>query len=85
MRLETNQPDRLLGADSLRLLEALGTQGALAIERENLSTQAELARFEIEAERMRNTLLSSVSHDLRTPLTVIAGSASSLLEGEKTP
>jgi two-component system sensor histidine kinase KdpD len=37
---------------------------------------------EIEAERMRNALLSSVSHDLRTPLTVIAGSASSLVEGE---
>ena len=84
MRLETNQPDRLLDADSLRLLEALGTQVALAIERENLSTQAQLARFEIEAERMRNILLSSVSHDLRTPLTVIAGSASSLLEGEKS-
>ena len=32
---------------------------------------------------MRNALLSSVSHDLRTPLTVIAGSASSLVEGEK--
>jgi len=84
LRLETNQPDRLLGADSLRLLEALGTQVALASEREHLSTQAQLARFEIEAERMRNILLSSVSHDLRTPLTVIAGSASSLLEGEKS-
>ena len=38
--------------------------------------------MEIEAERMRCALLSSVSHDLRTPLTVIAGSASSLVEGE---
>ena len=84
LRLETSQPERILAADSLRLLEALGTQVALAIERENLSTQAQLARFEIEAERMRNILLSSVSHDLRTPLTVIAGSASSLLEGEKS-
>ena len=83
LRLETGQPDRIVEADSLRLLEALGTQVALAIERENLSRQAELARFEIEAERMRNALLSSVSHDLRTPLTVIAGSASSLLEGEQ--
>jgi two-component system sensor histidine kinase KdpD len=42
-----------------------------------------VARLQIEAEQMRNALLSSVSHDLRTPLTVIAGSASSLLEGEK--
>ena len=83
LRLETTQPDRLVAADSLRLLEALGTQVALAIERENLSRQAQAARFQIEAEQMRNALLSSVSHDLRTPLTVIAGSASSLLEGEK--
>jgi two-component system sensor histidine kinase KdpD len=83
LRLETDQPDRILEADSLRLLEALGTQVGLAIERENLSRQAQMAQFQMEAERMRNTLLSSVSHDLRTPLTVIAGSASSLLEGEQ--
>ncbi len=84
LRLETEQPDRLLEADSLRLLEALGGQVGLAIERENLSRQAQTARFQIEAEQLRNALLSSVSHDLRTPLTVIAGSASSLLEGEES-
>jgi two-component system sensor histidine kinase KdpD len=83
LRLETDQPGRILQADSLRLLEALGGQVGLAIERENLSRQAQAARFQIEAEQMRNALLSSVSHDLRTPLTVIAGSASSLVEGEK--
>ena len=64
----------------LRLLEALSGQVSLAIERENLSRQAQVARLQIEAEQMRNALLSSVSHDLRTPLTVIAGSASSLLD-----
>jgi two-component system sensor histidine kinase KdpD len=83
LRLETAQPDRILAADSLRLLEALSGQVSLAIERENLSRQAQVANLQIEAEQMRNALLSSVSHDLRTPLTVIAGSASSLLEGEK--
>ncbi|MCL4501527.1 MAG: DUF4118 domain-containing protein [Deltaproteobacteria bacterium] len=83
LRLETYQPDRILQADSLRLLEALGSQVGLAIERENLSRQAQTAQLQIEAEQMRNALLSSVSHDLRTPLTVIAGSASSLVEGEK--
>jgi two-component system sensor histidine kinase KdpD len=82
LRLETTYPDHIAAADSLRLLEALGSQVALAIEREDLARQAQLARFQIEAEQMRNALLSSVSHDLRTPLTVIAGSASSLLEGE---
>jgi two-component system, OmpR family, sensor histidine kinase KdpD len=84
LRLQTHQPDGSLGADSLRLLEALGSQVALAIERENLSRQAQVARLQIEAEQMRNALLSSVSHDLRTPLTVIAGSASSLLEGDQS-
>lgn len=83
LRLETTHPDHILAADSLRLLEALSGQVSLAIERENLSRQAQAAQFQIEAERMRNALLSSVSHDLRTPLTVIAGSASSLVEGEK--
>jgi two-component system, OmpR family, sensor histidine kinase KdpD len=83
LRLETAQPDRILAADSLRLLEALSGQVSLAIERENLSRQAQGANLQIEAEQMRNALLSSVSHDLRTPLTVIAGSASSLVEGEK--
>jgi two-component system sensor histidine kinase KdpD len=84
LRLEPLQPGRVLEADSLRLLEALGSQVGLAIEHENLSRQAQAAQLQIEAEQMRNTLLSSVSHDLRTPLTVIAGSASSLLEGEKS-
>jgi two-component system, OmpR family, sensor histidine kinase KdpD len=83
LRLETAHPERILAADSLRLLEALSGQVSLAIERENLSRQAQVANLQIEAEQMRNALLSSVSHDLRTPLTVIAGSASSLLEGEK--
>jgi two-component system sensor histidine kinase KdpD len=83
LRLETAQFGEGLAYERLRLLETLGGQVALAIERENLSRQAEQARFEVEAERLRNILLSSVSHDLRTPLTVIAGSASTLLEGEE--
>jgi len=82
LRLQINPP-QILEADSLRLLEALNTQVALAIEKENLSRRAQRAHFQMEAERLRNTLLSSVSHDLRTPLTVIAGSASSILEGEQ--
>ncbi len=82
LRLETPNPDHPMAAERLRLLEALGGQVALAIERENLRKQAHKVRVEVEAERLRNILLSSVSHDLRTPLTVIAGSASTLLEGE---
>jgi len=82
LRLEPTQANKMIDLKSLRFLEALGSQVALAIEREGLSQQAQQAQVQMEGERLRNTLLSSVSHDLRTPLTVIAGSASSLLEGE---
>jgi len=82
LRLEPTRPNKMIGLKSLRFLEALGSQVALAIERENLHQQTHQTQVQIEAERLRNALLSSVSHDLRTPLTVIAGSASSLLEGE---
>jgi two-component system sensor histidine kinase KdpD len=70
----------LLRPDQFRLLETFASQTALAVERAELAAQAEGARVQIEAERLRNTLLSSVSHDLRTPLAAITGAASSLLE-----
>ena len=84
LRLEPTRPNQMMELKSLRFLEALGSQVALAIEREHLHQQTHQAQIRIEAEQLRNALLSSVSHDLRTPLTVIAGSASSLLEGETT-
>jgi two-component system, OmpR family, sensor histidine kinase KdpD len=82
LRLESQDPRRVNDPASRQFLEALGSQIALAIERDSLFRQTQEGRVEIEAERMRCALLSSVSHDLRTPLTVIAGSASSLVEGE---
>ncbi len=72
----------LLRPDQFRLLETCASQTALALERAELAAQAERSRIQIEAERLRNTLLSSVSHDLRTPLAGITGAASSLLEGD---
>jgi two-component system sensor histidine kinase KdpD len=76
------QPRRFLSPDQLHLLETFANQTAVAIERAQLADEAQRAQVQIETERLRNSLLSSVSHDLRTPLTVITGSASSLLEGE---
>ena len=75
-----HQPDSLLVPDQLRLLEAFANQTALALERDRLSDEGQRHRLEIETERLRGSLLSSVSHDLRTPLTSIGGAASSLLE-----
>ncbi len=72
--------DRLLEPEQRRLLEACANQLALALERDQLAIDAAEARIQAEAEQVRSTLLSSVSHDLKTPLAAIAGASSSLLE-----
>jgi two-component system sensor histidine kinase KdpD len=66
----------------LHLLEAFAQQIALALERAELAEEAEQARVQMETEQLRSSLLSSVSHDLRTPLAAITGAASTLLEDE---
>jgi two-component system, OmpR family, sensor histidine kinase KdpD len=71
-----------LSAEHLDYLEGFASQTAVVIERALLADEARQARLRIEAERLRSLLLSSVSHDLRTPLSAITGAASSLLEGE---
>jgi two-component system sensor histidine kinase KdpD len=78
--IRPTQPTRLLDPEQLRLLETFASQTALAIERARLAEEAQRAHVQAETERMRSAILSSVSHDLRTPLAAITGSASSLLE-----
>ncbi|QSA97166.1 sensor histidine kinase KdpD [Methylococcus sp. EFPC2] len=64
------------------LLDTFLRQIAQAILRVRLAEQARSAQMQIEAERLRNSLLSSISHDLRTPLASIVGSASTLAEDD---
>jgi two-component system, OmpR family, sensor histidine kinase KdpD len=73
--------DRILTGTERRTIEALADQAATAFERTVLAQGQERARGEVEAERLRTALLSSLSHDLRTPLGSIEGAASSLLQG----
>jgi two-component system sensor histidine kinase KdpD len=73
-------PDRLNDPDSRQLLDTCVRQIALAIERDLLALKAYEAKLDVESERLRSSLLSSVSHDLRTPLAVISGATSSILE-----
>jgi two-component system sensor histidine kinase KdpD len=73
-----------LSPDQLHLLESFTNQTALAIERARLSEATERGQLQIETERMRSALLSSVSHDLRTPLAAITGAASGLLQRRET-
>ena len=56
------------------------SQLTLVIERELLSREKENTRIQVERERLKSTLLRSISHDLRTPLTGITGSAGFLLD-----
>jgi two-component system sensor histidine kinase KdpD len=68
----------------LRLLEALADQAAVAIERTMLVADIEAARVATERERLRAALLSSLSHDLRTPLVSIIGAAGTILTYDET-
>jgi two-component system sensor histidine kinase KdpD len=72
----TREP--LLTPDQRRLLDSLSDQTALAIERLHLAEEMDLARVAAETEKLRSALLTSISHDLRTPLASILGSATSL-------
>jgi two-component system, OmpR family, sensor histidine kinase KdpD len=67
-------------AEQQRLLETCASLIALSIERDGSVLEAQKAQLQVESEQLRNSLLSSVSHDLRTPLATIAGTAGSLLE-----
>ena len=72
--------------EQMQLLEVFATQTALAIERARSQNAAEEARTRMQAEEMRSSLLSAVSHDLRTPLASITGAASTLKsQGERLP
>ena len=62
-----------------QLLDVFVNHSALALERTILTEEAERNRVTVETERLRSALLSSVSHDLRTPLATITGAATSLL------
>lgn len=69
-----------------RLLDALADQAAVALERVLLSAEIEERRVSTQGEELRSALLSSVSHDLRTPLASILGAATSLqTQDERLP
>jgi two-component system sensor histidine kinase KdpD len=68
-------------SEDQRLLEACASLIALSIERDESLLEAQEAQVRVEAEQLRNSLLNSVSHDLRTPLATIAGTASMLKDG----
>jgi len=73
-----------LDSEARALLDTLSEQTAAALERASLAREMVSARTATETERVRNTLLASISHDFRTPLSSILGSATSLINyGDK--
>ncbi len=76
--IDSDKPGPLLTPDQRRLLDALIDQGALAIERVRLVEDVDRAKRTIEADRLRSALLTSISHDLKTPLAAVLGAASTL-------
>ena len=79
-----DEPGPLLRTEQRRLIDALADQGALAIERVHLVEDIERVRRVAEADRLRSALLTSISHDLKTPLAAVLGAAGALRDIPKS-
>ena len=76
--IDSDKAGPLLTPDERRLLDALSDQSALAIERVHLVEDMDRVKRTVETEHLRSALLTSISHDLKTPLAAILGSAGAL-------
>ena len=76
--LDADREGPLLTPEQQRLLDALADQAAVAVERIQLVADVDRAKLAAEADRLRSALLTSISHDLKTPLAAIMGAAGAL-------
>nr|WP_198598375.1 sensor histidine kinase KdpD [Mangrovicella endophytica] len=76
--LDNDRQGPVLTPEQQRLFDSLADQAALAIERIQLVADVDNARLAAEADRLRSALLTSISHDLKTPLASILGAAGTL-------
>ena len=76
--IDSDKPGPLLTPDQRRLLDALIDQAALAIERVHLVEDMDRVKRTVETDRLRSALLTSISHDLKTPLSAVIGAAGTL-------
>jgi two-component system sensor histidine kinase KdpD len=80
--VQAKQDPRRRGGAAVPLIESIARQAGLALGRVKFADQAREASLRARTEQMRNALLSAVSHDLRTPLAVITGAATTLRDDE---
>ena len=78
LALQPEEPRLLLVPEQRRQLETFAALTAIALERVHYVDVAQTATVQIESERLRNSLLAALSHDLRTPLAGLVGLAESL-------
>nr|WP_319483740.1 sensor histidine kinase KdpD [uncultured Cohaesibacter sp.] len=76
--LDGDKNGPLLSPEQKRLFDALADQAAVAIERIQLEADIDKAKLAVEADKLRSALLTSISHDLKTPLAAILGAAGTL-------
>lgn len=78
--VQPRQTGRFRDADELSMLEACANLVALSLERDRLIEESHAAQTQVETEQLRNSLLTSISHDLRTPLATIAVTTQGLID-----
>jgi two-component system, OmpR family, sensor histidine kinase KdpD len=79
------EPRAPLQREQRELLDVFSRQAAIALERDRLAEEARAATLRARTEEMRSSLLSAVSHDLRTPLAAITGAGTSLRDDAELP
>jgi two-component system sensor histidine kinase KdpD len=78
LAIEPRNPARLAGPEQRRLLDTCASLLAISLERIHYVDVAQSTTVQMESERLRNSLLAAISHDLRTPLAALVGMADSL-------
>ncbi len=78
LALEPRNPHRMMAPEQRRLLDTFARLIAISLERVHYVDVAQSTTLQMESERLRNSLLSAISHDLRTPLSALVGLADSM-------
>lgn len=85
LALELHHTDRLLIPEQRRLLDTFSSLIAIALERVHYVEVAQSTTVQMESERLRNSVLSAISHDLRTPMSILVGLADSMFLTQPPP